>query len=173
MTFESHNACAMYHKNDTAAFIRKTLNFADCKYLQQKAREIDGSGQAKKRQEAQALAYKETVQRKQKAETERKAAQDAKRAKIDTVMARLDVEDIKRSPRTNTDLDLQLDWHRRCDDKVPIKSNVTKKADKIKALIEAVECHNEGQQVIASYGDDNNIQIDVLSDLDEEGSDFE
>ena len=89
------------------------------------------------------------------------------------VMARLDVEDIKCSPGTNTDLDLQLDWHRHCDDKVPIKSNVTKKADKIKALIEAVECHNEGQQVIASYGDDNNIQIDVPSDLDEEGSDFE
>jgi hypothetical protein len=62
MTLESHNACAMYRKNDTAAFIHKTLNFADCKYLQQKAREIDGSGQAKKRREAQAVAYKETVE---------------------------------------------------------------------------------------------------------------
>ena len=48
MTLELHNARAMYHKNDTAAFIRKTLNFTDCKYLQRKAQEIDGSEQAKK-----------------------------------------------------------------------------------------------------------------------------
>jgi hypothetical protein len=118
------------------------------------------------------MAYKETVERKRKAETERKAAQDAKRAKIDAVMARLDVGDIKRSPGTNADLDLQLDWHRRRDNKVPIKANVTKKADKIKALVEAVERHNQGQQAI-THGNDDCIQIDIPSDLDEEESDFE
>jgi hypothetical protein len=76
MTLELRNARAMYCKNDTAAFIRKTLNFTDCKYLQRKAQEIDGSGQAKKRWEAQAVAYKETVQRERKAEAEWKGPDD-------------------------------------------------------------------------------------------------
>jgi hypothetical protein len=170
MTLESHNARAMYRKNNTAGFIRKTLTLADRKYLRRKAREIDSSGLAKKRREVQAAAYKDTVEKKRKATTERKAAQDAKRAKIDAVVARLNVQDIKDAPGTCADLDLQLEWHRCQDSRVPKKKDVKKKEDKIKALVDAVECHNSGQQVIILPADENSIQVDVPSDLDEESN---
>jgi hypothetical protein len=173
MTLESHNARTMYRKNNTAGFIRKTLSPADLKYLRRKAREIDGSGLAKKRRIAQAAAYKDTVERKRKATTVRKAAQDAKRVKIDAVVARLDVHSIEDNPGTNAELDLQLEWHRRRDDRVPKKKDVTKKADKVKALVEAVERYNNGQQASDIPIDDDSIQIDVPTDLDEEDSNWE
>ena len=172
MTLESHNARAMYRKNNTAAFIRMTLSLADRKYLRRKAREIDSSGLAKERREAQAVAYKTTVERKRKAATERKAAQDAKRAKIDAVIARLDVQGIKDSPGTCADLDLQLDWHRLQDSQVPKKKDVKLKTDKIKALVEAIERHNSGERAVILPADENTIQVYVPSDLDEEESDW-
>jgi hypothetical protein len=173
MTLESHNARAMYRKNNTGAFIRQTLTLSDRKYLRKKAREIDSSGVAKKRRELQAAAYKETVEKKRKASTQRKVAQDAKRARIDAVVARLDVQSIKDLPGTCGDLDLQLEWHRRQDIHVPKKKDVKKKAEKIQALIEAVERHNSGQQVITIPVDEDSIQVDIPSDLDEEESDWE
>ena len=109
MTLESHNARIMYRKNNTGAFICKTLHLMDRKYLQQKAREIDSSGQAKLCCEVQAAAYKETVEQKRKAVTEWKAAQDAKQAKIDAVVVYLDIQDIEDLPGTCAALDLQLE----------------------------------------------------------------
>jgi hypothetical protein len=163
----------MYRKNNTGAFIRQTLTLSDRKFLRKKAREIDSSGVAKRRRELHATAYKETVEKKRKASTQRKVAQDAKRAKIDAVVARLDVQSIKDLPGTCEDLDLQLEWHRRQDILVPKKKDVKKKADKITALVEAVERHNSGQQVIIIPIDEDSIQVDIPSDLDEEESDWE
>jgi hypothetical protein len=105
----------MYRKNNTAGFIRKTLSPADLKYLRRKAWEIDSSGLAKKHHIAQAAAYKDTVERKRKATTVRKAAQDAKCVKIDAVVARLDIHGIEDNPGMNAELDLQLEWHRQRD----------------------------------------------------------
>jgi hypothetical protein len=113
------------------------------------------------------------VEKKRKASTQRKVAQDAKRARIDAVVARLDVQSIKDLPGTCGDLDLQLEWHRRQDIHVPKKKDVKKKAEKIQALIEAVERHNSGQQVITIPVDEDSIQVDIPSDLDEEESDWE
>jgi hypothetical protein len=174
MTLESHNARVMYRKNNTGAFIRKTFHLTDRKYLRRKAQEIDSSGQAKLHHEVEAAAYKETVERKRKAVTERKAAQDAKRAKIDAVVVRLDIQDIDDLPGTCAVLDLQLEWHRLRDNLIPKKKDITKKADKIKALqVEAVRRHNNGQQAFHLPVDENSIQVDVPSDLDEEESDWE
>ena len=173
MTLESHNARATYRKNNTSAFIRKTLTLTDWKYLRRKACEIDSSGMAKKRREIQAAAQQDTVEKKRKATAERKAAHSAKCAKIDAVVARLDVQSIQDAPGTNADLDLQLEWHRRQDTLVPKKTDVKLKVDKIKALVEAVERHNSGNQVAVVPIDDSVIQVDVPSDLDEEEDDFE
>ena len=52
---------------------------------------MESGGLAKKWHEAQTVAYKTTVERKQKAATEWKAVQDAKHVKIDAVIVRLDV----------------------------------------------------------------------------------
>ena len=163
----------MYQKNNTAAFIHMTLSLADQKYLHRKACEIESGGLAKEQHEAQAVAYKTTVERKQKAATEWKAVQDAKHVKIDAVIVRLDVQDIKDSPGTCADLDLQIDWHQLQDSQVPKKKDVKLKQDKIKALVEAVEQHNRGEMAVILPVNENIIQVDVLSDLDEEESDWE
>jgi len=175
ITLESHNARATYRKNNTSAFIRKTLTLADRKYLHWKAHEIDSSGMAKKRQEIQAAAQRDTVEKKQKATAERKAAHSAKCAKIDAIVARLDVRSIQDAPGMNVDPGLQLEWHRRQDTLVPKETDVklNLKVDKIKALVEAVERHNSGNQVAVVPIDDSVIQVDVPSDLDEEEDDFE
>lgn len=68
------------------------------------------------------------------------------------------------------DLDLQLDWHRLQDSQVPKKKDVKLKQDKIKALVEAVEQHNRGERAVILPVNENIIQVDVLSDLDEEES---
>ena len=75
----------------------------------------------------------------------------------------------------NVDPGLQLEWHRRQDTLVPKETDVklNLKVDKIKALVEAVECHNSGNQVAVVPIDDSVIQVDVPSDLDEEEDDFE
>ena len=113
------------------------------------------------------------MEKKRKATAERKAAHNAKCTKIDAVVARLDVQSIQDAPGTNVDLDLQLEWHRHRDTLVPKKTDVKLKVDKIKALVEAVERHNSGNQVAAVPIDDSVIQVDVPSDLDEEEDDFE
>jgi len=98
----------------------------------------------------------------------------SKRAKIDAIIARLDVQGIKDSPGTCADLDLQLNWHRLQDSQVPKKKDVKLKTDKIKALVEAVERHNSGERAVILPADENTtIQVDVPSDLDEEELDWE
>jgi hypothetical protein len=57
----------MYQKNNTAAFIHMTLSFADQKYLHRKACKIESGGLAKEWCEAQAVTYKTTMEKKQKA----------------------------------------------------------------------------------------------------------
>jgi len=55
-----------------------------------------------------------------------------------------DVEVLSTENRTNATLDLQLDWHRQLKEydlgtKIPMKKDVTRKPEKLKALIEAVK----------------------------------
>jgi transcriptional regulator of heat shock response len=50
---------------------------------------------------------------------------------------------------------------------------VEKSKKDVKNLIEAVECHNSRQQVITILVDEDSIQVDIPSDLDEEESDWE
>jgi len=99
--------------------------------------------------------------------------QDAKHVKIDAVVARLDVQDIKNAPGTCVELELQLEWHWHQDSQVLKKMMIKLKEAKIKALVEAVEHHNSGQWVVILPVNENSIQVDIPSDLDEEDSDWE
>jgi hypothetical protein len=172
-TLEAHNSRVMYRKNNTAAFMRKCLTLEDRRYIRRKAREIDSSGAARIRREAQAAFNKNAVGKKRKADTERRTKAAAKRARIDTVNPRFDAEAINANPGTIPQLDLELDWHRLHDTIVPLKSHISRKSEKIKALLEAVDRHNSGQNTLPVPITENTIQEDVPSDLDEEESDFE
>jgi hypothetical protein len=68
----------MYRENNTAAFMWKCLTFADRRYICRKAREIDSSGAAWKRHEAQAAFNKNAMDKKRKANTERRTKAAAK-----------------------------------------------------------------------------------------------
>lgn len=62
--------------------------------------------------------------------------------RIDGVIPRKDIEEIRQNPGTNREIDLELDWHRRFDNKIPKKGELTKKELKIQALVDAVNRHN-------------------------------
>jgi hypothetical protein len=72
---------------------------------------LDSSGIAKDQHERQATAYKETIDKKQKAASAHKAIVDAKRTRINAVVPRLDTQSIMDNPGMNNKLDLQLEWH--------------------------------------------------------------
>jgi hypothetical protein len=76
----------------------------------------------------------------------RKAIVDAKRTRINAVVPRLDTQSITDNPGTNNELDLQLEWHRRLDldKRIPPKTKMTRKEDKVTALVAAVKRYNEG-----------------------------
>lgn len=175
MTLNQHNARTMYRKNNTGAFIRSCLGPDDLKYLRKRAREVDASGVAKEKRELQATAYQKTVDKKRKAESTQKAAVDAKRAKINAVVPRLDTQSIASKPGMNPELDLQLEWHRRLDSEklIPLKKNLTQKEDKVAALVAAVKRYNEGAVHALAEKEDVEMLVEVPSDLDEEESDWE
>ncbi|RPD56764.1 hypothetical protein L226DRAFT_524338 [Lentinus tigrinus ALCF2SS1-7] len=64
---------------------------------------------------------------------------------LDRLTLLLDIEDIKSRAKaiTNPELDQQLDWHQRNEGKdtthIPVKSQISKKADKVVALCAAVD----------------------------------
>jgi len=163
----------MYRKNNTAAFMRKCLTLADRRYIHRKAREIDSSGAAWKHREAQAAFNKNAVDKKREADTKHRTKVAAKQARIDAVNPHFGAKAIKANPGTIPEFNLELDWHRLCDTEVPLKSHISHKPEKVKALLEAVDHHNSGQNTLPVPMDENTIQEDVPSNLDEEESDFE
>jgi hypothetical protein len=88
------------------------------------------------------------VDEKRKVDVERKEKLDAREAQIDAVMPILDVAELKRKIKqiTNSDLTLQINWHRRYDTDGKILSKTVigkmKKEDKMMQLIVAVERYN-------------------------------
>jgi len=84
-----------------------------------------------------------------------------------------DAEAIKANPGTIPELDLELNWHRLHDTEVPLKSHISHKPEKVKALLEVVDRHNSGQNTLPVPMDENTSRKDVPSDLEEEESDFE
>ncbi len=77
---------------------------------------------------------------------------------------RLDVADIERSPGTNVELELQLDWHRRHDPIIPKKSVAKTKNLKIEALVAAVNRYNS--RVSISTGGDT-LDVDMGDPMDD------
>ena len=106
------------------------------------------SGQERKRKKEQAKADKLVSDQNKKKKQLLEAKKDAAKAKIDAVVPRLDIDDIKNTPGTNAHLDLQLEWHRSKDStgNIPKKKDLTNKELKVKALIEAVNHHNISTQ---------------------------
>ncbi|KAI0073103.1 hypothetical protein K474DRAFT_1650010 [Panus rudis PR-1116 ss-1] len=150
MTLHQYNAKVMYANNDTQAYYQ-SLNAEDRTYLRRKARELDSGGLERKRRREIAQGEEAIAQAKKVKIAERNEKIKKVNDILDAVVVRLDVAELKASPGTNKELDLQLDWHRRHEQQreadknkrcIPAKSKLTTKAQKLDALIDAVNRYN-------------------------------
>lgn len=176
LTLDQYNARAMYKKNGTKYYIR-TLDSLDKQYLRKAARLQDSSGREKKRRCEEADADKSAVAKKRCNDVIRKATKDAKTAKIDAVILRLDVDDIMASPGTNPQIELQLEALRRSDSKIPLKSHLKNKAERLAALIAAVKryviCHADTEEGTGDVGEDSDVEEGPAVEWDQEDEEAE
>ncbi|KAI0070580.1 hypothetical protein K474DRAFT_1608449, partial [Panus rudis PR-1116 ss-1] len=150
MTLHRYNACAMYKDNDTRDFYQ-TLDSDDRAFVRRKARELDAGGLERKRRREIAQGEESIARAKKVKVAERNEKAKRINDALDTVAVCLDADMLKASPGTNKELDLQLDWHRRHEQQrepdktkrvIPPKSKLISKAQKLDALIQAVERYN-------------------------------
>ncbi|KAF7966529.1 hypothetical protein HWV62_38048 [Athelia sp. TMB] len=134
--------------------------------------EMDSSGAARKRHKKQAEYNGANALKKwrRKEALHDKCAE--RRIKIRGVDPMRDTEALQKSPPNNIELDLQLESYRVHDIKVP-KKDVPRKADKIAALVAAIDRYHAGQQSPPTISNEPPIQTDIASDIDEESSDIE
>jgi hypothetical protein len=148
MTIGQYNARTLYKLNNTSSFVRSVLGPQDKKFLRQEARKVDGSGAEERMRKEQAQHDQQTVDEKRKADIARREKLDAREAQISAVTPILDVAELKRKIKqlTNSDLTLQINWHRRYDTEGNILSRTVigkmKKDDKMMQLIVAIERYN-------------------------------
>ncbi|KDQ15795.1 hypothetical protein BOTBODRAFT_107897, partial [Botryobasidium botryosum FD-172 SS1] len=135
MTLEQQNTCAVYCKNNTAAFIRLCLGKEDRRYLRRLARERDASKRPAKCRKIQVVF---NIQM-QKSRNEVAVAWCAVTAKKRLDFPRTNIQDIKDNPGKNKPLMKELDWHQRFDKEIPKKCKTTSKELMVQALIGAVE----------------------------------
>ena len=82
--------------------------------------------------------------------------------KLNALVPNLNVDSLEEATMTVPVIELQLEWHRRLDDKIPPKSTLGNKALKLEALIAAVKRHNQG---LAGKSKSSIIEDDAM-DLD-------
>ncbi|KAI0661679.1 hypothetical protein C8Q70DRAFT_966523 [Cubamyces menziesii] len=147
MTLNQYNARTMHKVNGTAEFTKHQLDDETRAFTRKRARLIDASGLEKERRMVLAQADSRVVEEKRGKDRAKRQKEDARTALLDALVVLQDAEDIAmRAPQiTNGDLDVQLDWHRRREGKetgIPVKAQLTRKAQKVEALCAAVRRYN-------------------------------
>jgi hypothetical protein len=107
--------------------------------------------------------------------TKRDAASKALAERLDALVPNLDIDSLKKALITVPVIELQLEWHRKFDSDVPMKSTLSNKALKLEALVAAVKRHNSGKAVksnlpINASTQDNAMDLDNI-DTEEEMED--
>ncbi|KAJ6593489.1 hypothetical protein B0H19DRAFT_1090568 [Mycena capillaripes] len=130
---------AMFHRNDTQAFMDEHMNTdADHQFLRQEARRIDESGVEKARKD-ELNAHKQRVvdeKREKDAEKAEKIRKETER--LEAIGIQLERAEIRKM--TDPKLKDQLELHRRAGDKeVPMKSRLKNKADRLEAVLAALD----------------------------------
>ena len=104
----------------------------------------------------------------------KKKSDDAKAlldARLGALKPNLDPDQLAKSPGTVKDIDLQLEWHRQFDPHIPKKSTLKRKAEKLDALIEAVNHLNKGEVKIAEAGEEMSGNDEKSGETDEDVDD--
>ena len=96
------------------------------------------------------------IEEKRRKDQEKEQAKRAETALIDAVKPCLDVQAVRESPGTVTELDLQLAWFRQIDPLVPPKSHLKVKKHKVDALVDAIERFHAQESIDKLNGQDLN-----------------
>ena len=174
MTMAQFNSRRIHKGNNTAAYMEATYDEEKYKKLRGVSRTRDAMGPEKKRLGDQGREDEEQATQKR---TKRDAAKVKKAASkmalaslLKDLKVILDPAILKQKPPKGKDINLQLEWHRGYDDQVPMKSHLKKKASKLKALIAAVNRHNNNGAEVLNF----TKEMEAASkDLEEEEEDEE
>lgn len=148
MTLETHNARKMSKQNHTDTFISAKLSHPeDQSFLRKSARTLGSAGNEKLRRQMQAESDKQQIQAKLEKDRIQQQKKDEYAAKVASVSLSFSENDLRQTPPTVPQIELQLEWHRQHKDLgkyVPMKKDMVKllKAAKLNYLIEAVKRYN-------------------------------
>ena len=103
-------------------------------------------------------------------EPEKVQKKEAAKAELASVIPILDIASLRANPGTIPELQLQLDWHRQNDIKIPQKSALKRKGALLDALIDAVVFHNGGilETPAAPENEKETVCIDDEDDMEED-----
>lgn len=169
MTLAQWNARALYKRNQTRRWMKLNLTSKHLRFLRRAARKLDASKLEKERRQAQAEADARAAAKKQLVEAARKKRRDAARALVEAVEPVVDLGQLQQIPckLTVKELDLQLKWHRAHGVvAIPMQKDMKVKADKVAALIVAVEAYNERE--VDKGEEDAESFVDTSSDSGDE-----
>ena len=172
MTMVQWNAHAMYKKNRTKRWCQDSVKKRDWAHIYKTCRRLDASGIKQKRRLAQAQADQRAADARRVAQAAKKHKRDAAAVRIQEIIPIFDISCLQAVPCkvTVVELKLQLDWHWASgkSSNIPRKKDLKRKADLVKALIDAIGEYN--QRVVETTVDDGessceNFEFDGL-DLD-------
>ena len=178
MTMVQWNARAMYKKNHTKRWCQDFVKKRDWAHIRKTCRRLDASGIKQKRRLAQAQADQRAADARRVAQAAKKRKCDAAAVRIQEIVPIFDISCLQAVPCkvTVVELKLQLDWHRASGklSNIPRKKDLKRKADLVKALIDAIGEYN--QRVVETTVDDGessceNFEYDGLDSDSDSDSD--
>lgn len=141
-SLDQFNGRNLFKKNGTQAFMDQCFDTRHHEYTRGLARAFEGDQREKNRRLEQGGQDTEQAAgnkaRRAALKTKKTNAQAALDAQLLLLEVELDPDNIEKLAGGNARLDLQLEWHRRFDDQVPLKSHLSNKAKKKEALRAAV-----------------------------------
>ena len=178
LTLAQYNSRKMYAKNNTGAYIIQAFDTPEkYAFLRKAAREWNKRESEQKRLEKQGFVDQELGNTDKTRRVEKKKKRDNAKALLDARLGalkpNLDPDQLAKSPGTVKDIDLQLEWHRWFDPHIPKKTILKRKAEKLDALIEAVNRLNNGEVKIAEVEEVSENGGDTEEDVDDESPELE
>lgn len=166
-TVQLYNALARYRHNKTAAFSKQMLTSVEDKaFIMLKARELDASHAEKEKKKAIIVHKDNEVQEKERKKDER----ERKKAEREAHLNALDIlksEDDVHPKMLRKELEDQLDKYRKLVAGIPLKSKLTKNAERVECLKDAIMRYRENpDDRLASYSEED-IVTDEELDVEE------
>lgn len=182
LTIAQYNSRKMYARNNTGLYIIQMFDTPEkYAFLRKGAREWNQRESERKWLEKQGIADQELGNaNKTRRQEKKKKKDDAKallKARLGALKPNLDPKQLAETPGTVKDIDLQLEWHRQFDPHIPRKSTLKRKAEKLGALIDAVNRLNNDEVQMPEEGEDTSGSEKGSSgadaDVDDEDPDLE